>query len=143
MATGWTDLTLFVAGDIVLPALFSGLPSAGKTNYQVEVKRDFERIIKDVWYGVGRQSQSTSDDFNIEQIQNGSVLKETALLWNNLWIARQNMTDIADPDDKYGSYYVNNKDWIEKQLQMDVKQLQFAEPSGINQLIPFVTEITR
>lgn len=143
MATNWTDLTLFTAGDINLPALFNGLDVSDTTNFEPQVKRDFERIIKDIWYGVGKQTLSTVDDFDIEQIENGSILKDTALLWNNLWIARHNMTDINDLDDKYGSYYLNNQEWIEKQLQMDVKQLKFAEPDGINQLIPFTTEITR
>lgn len=143
MATNWADLTLFTDGDINLPSLFGGLKDSDQDNYEPQVKRDFERIIKDVWYGVGKQTASTADDFDIEQIENGSILKETALLWNNLWIARHNMTDINDPDDKYGSYYLNNQEWIEKQLQMDIKQLKFAEPDGINQLIPFTTEITR
>lgn len=134
MATNWTGLTLFEAGDIELPALFGGLPSAYDTNLQSKVKRDFERRIKSKFIGVGKLTLTTTDNFDIEEVSNGSILKESALLWNNLLIARDNMTDIDDRDDKYGSYYANNKKWIDEQIEQDLNLLQFNEPSGVNQL---------
>ncbi len=143
MATNWTDLTLFIAGDITLPALFNGLETSDVTNYEPEVKRDFERIIKSKWIGVGKNTSATTDDFDIEQIENGEILHESALLWNNLLIARQNMTDIEDSTDKYGNYYSGNLTWIENQLEMDCNLLTFAEPEGVNQLSPKFTRISR
>lgn len=143
MATNWTDLTLFEAGDIVLPALFSALPTGAVTNYEVNVKRDFERFIKSKFVGVGKLTTTTTDDFDIEQIENGTILKESALLYNNLLIARQHMTDIEDPSDKYGNYYSGNIKWIEAQIDMDINLLTFALPEGVNQLTSMYTRISQ
>ena len=150
MATNWTDLTLFTSGEVTtnLPAFFVGLEPTDKTDYQVETKRDFERLINDIHYGVGKLTSTTVDDFDIEEIINTSslavdIMKSAALQYNYLLIARFNMTNIEDVTDNYGSYYTGNKKWVMKQVEMDLKRLTFSEPEGINQLTPAYTRITR
>ena len=151
MATNWTDLILFTAGEVTtnLPAFFEGVVSAGgKTDYQVETKRDIERMINDKYYGVGKLTTTATDDFDIEQINDDSdlavnILKDSALQYNYLLIARFNMTNIEDVNDQYGSYYTGNKKWILAQLDADVKQLTFAEPDGMNQLMANFTRLSR
>lgn len=150
MATNWTDLTLFTSGEVTssLPAFFQGVVDAGgKTDYQVETKRDFERLIKDMYYGTGKLTSTSTDDFDIEQIDNTDdlatdILKASALEYNYLLIARFNMTNIEDASDQYGSYYTGNKEqWVMDQVTMDLKQLTFLEPEGVNELTPRSTPI--
>lgn len=147
MATNWTDLTLFTGSEALagLPRLFDGLDTTleASYNFQVDAKRDFERMIKSKWIGVGKLTSSTSDDFDIEEINNGSILNDSAILYNNLLVAREYMTDLDDPSDKYGSYYASNKKWIDVQIEQDLSLLQFDEPDGVNQLTPLFVRITR
>lgn len=144
-ATNWTDLTLFTSGEVAtnLPPFFKGLPSSAKTDYQVETKRDIERMINDVFLSVGRSTTAIDDNFNIEEIENGTILHESALQYNYLLIARFNMTNIEDVEDKYGSYYTGNKKWVMEQLNKDVKQLTFASPEGVNQLSTKYTRLSK
>ena len=143
MASNWTDLTLFTAGDISIPPLFSGLPDSYDTNKHDIVKRKIERIIKSKFLGVGKLTATSTDNFDIEQIENGEILKESALKFNLLEIADENMTDIEDPSDKYGNFYSGRKKEYENQLAMDVNQLTWLEPEGINQLTSRSANITR
>lgn len=146
MATNWTDLTLFSSAEALtsLPLLFDGLDTATqKYDFQVEVKRDFERIIKDVWNGVGRLTASTTDDFDIEQISNGSILKDTALKYNYVLLAKYYMTNAEDVNDHYGSYYTAMLKSVKVDMEADIKQLKFALPTGINQLSPSFVRIYR
>ncbi len=147
MATNWTDLTLFTGAEALsgLPRLFDGLDTTLEAdyNFQVDVKRDFERMIKSKWIGVGKLTSSTTDDFDIEKINNGSTLNDSAILYNNLLVAREYMTDLDDPNDKYGSYYASNKKWIDEQIAQDFNLLQFDDPEGVNQLTPKFTRLSR
>ncbi len=145
MATNWTDLILFTQVEATAnrPTFFAGLPSTSKDDYQVETKRDIERMINDVFLSVGRSTTTNDDNFDIEEIENGSILHESALQYNYLLIARFNMTNIEDVDDKYGSYYTGNKKWIMEQLNKDVKQLTFANPEGVNQLSTKYTRLSK
>ncbi len=141
MATNWTDLVLFDTNDIVLPKVLSGV--TGTTNYEPEVKRDFERIINDKWQGVGKTTSDTDDDFDIEEITNGEILKDTALEWNYLLIARFNASNLSDNLDSFAAYYQERKPEIEQDLYQDARQLQFDNPEGVNQLTQFSTRRTR
>ena len=146
MATNWTDLTLFTSGEALtsLPRVFDGLDTDNeKYDFQTEVKRDMERIINDVWSGVGRLTETTSDDFDIEEINNGSILKDTALEYNYVLLAKYYMTNAEDVSDQYGSYYTGLREVVSKKMEMDIKQLKFDEPDGINQLDIYYVEMTR
>ena len=144
MATSWTDLTLFRAGDLELPPIFDTVDAEDKKIFwHDEVKRDFKRIINSTFRGVGKLTSSTTDDFDIEQIENGSILKDTALEWNYLLIARYYATNLSNPSDEYAAYYQERKKDVEMDLQHDISLLTFAEPDGINQLEESYTRITR
>lgn len=140
MASNWTDAELFTASDINPPEIFSGVAN---NNFHDDVKRDFQREIEYYWRGVGKSTQTTEDDFDIEQIENPEILKDTALEWNNLRIAKYYATTITDLEDPIAQYYQFWEDRIGKRLEMDVSQLTFAAPEGINQRVPFSTPIGR
>lgn len=144
MATSWTDLQLFHAGELELPPIFSTVDTEdAKVFYHDEVKRDFKRIINATFRGVGKLTSSTTDDFDIEEIENGSILKDTALEWNYLLIARNYATNLSNPNDMYAAYYQERKKDVEMDLQNDIASLTFADPDGVNQLAPSYTKITR
>ena len=143
--TNWTDATLFLVGDIVLPPFFQCIADeGGVTNYHTEVKRDIERMINEKWRNVGRYTETSTDDFDIETIDNPEVLKESALQYNLLWIARFNSTNIEDVNDQYGSYYTGHLSRVMDELRMDIRQLTFGDsPSGVDQLNSQVTRLKR
>ena len=145
MATSWTDLTLYTGAEALagLSALFDGLDVTVEAdyNFQVDTKRDFERFIKEMYYGTGKLTSTATDDFDIEEIENGSILNATALDYNNILVAFEYLTDLDDPSDKFGSYYANRYKRVKEQMNMDFKQLTFALPEGVNQLTVRSTQI--
>ena len=145
MATNWAKLSFFNDTDLeILPELFGGLPRAtAKVNFHKEVKRFIERVIKDVYMNVGRSTSDTADDFNIDEIVNGEILAESALDYNYVLIAKFYAKDISSLDDEYGVYYNTFRDDVEKNLAMDINQLKFNNPVGINQLTSFSQRVTR
>lgn len=139
MATNWTDLVLFTVGDIVLPSMLGSLDPAVVTNYHDAVKRDFERIIINKWIDSGKLTAKTTDDFDIEEIENGDILHDTALRYNYVLIAENEATNLSDLSDVFASFYDRQLENTKERMKMDAGQLTFASPEGINELSPQFT----
>jgi hypothetical protein len=122
MATNWTDATLFVTGDVVLPKLLTNVTTS---NYHDWVKLRVGYYVKYYYHDY--------KDFDIEEITSASLtaLEEPALTLNLHKICMEQSATALDDDtfevlsEKYKAQYM-------EEMKMISPTLEFDEPDGIN-----------
>lgn len=139
MATTWTDATLFLKTDVVLPKLFSDL---GVDDLDVDIY--FHSRVKD---DIGKEIRyrfHDLKDFDIEEITSASIteLKQTALYLNLYYICRDEVVSALETDtfvELGNDYYAKYMYWLKR----DIELIEFDEPDGINDLKAFSIQIKR
>ena len=120
MATNWTDATLFLPVDVVLPAI---LADATTTYYQDYVKNKLGAEIAYKFHDY--------PSFDIEEISNPEQLKFVALEMNLFHIAKQ-ISPTMQEDDTFIQYMAVQNEEIMSRIPKDISALNFDEPDGIN-----------
>ena len=125
MATNWTDATLFVSGDVVLPKNLSGLTADADIYFHTRVKDTIGRHIRIKYHDY--------PSFDIEEITSASIteLKETALKLNLAYICEDEIIN-GQETDTYMSLYDHYISIYHHRIRDDVELMAFSEPDGIN-----------
>lgn len=139
MATNWTDATLFVKDDVVLPKLMADLEVAdldADIYFHDKVKEEIGTEIRYRFHDV--------PSFDIEEITAASILelKQTALYLNLNYICRDEVVSALEDDtfSELGMHYrIKYEYWLKRKIEL----LEFDEPDGINDLKAFSIPIKR
>lgn len=139
MATNWTDATLFLKSDVVVPKNLSDLKV---TDLDVDVY--FEPRVKDEIGDEINYRFKDYTDFDIEEITVASItnLEQTALYLNLYYICIDERVSALETDtftEMANEYFGRYKYYLKRKLEL----IEFDEPDGINERKTFTMPIQR